>query len=259
MEEMRKRENQIEPEKHQPQQRPSSSVHGGEARFHDGSPIYDDNDDENGKHDDSRAPPPSSKKQRRHDPETSKALVWGEQADEDKLLQNQALRKKYYHETKNGGIGIMDPEELERAKLLIARDERKKQKKQMKKLGKKSGAKGAGEEEKEEEGKDDENERKKKGHHEDNHGSSEDGMGTKKASEEVCTKELKGKKPCKEDHDAKSKQHAKAKRDRNRALRTRFQETAGKGMSKEDVRRAKQLLERDERKKQKRAAALEEQ
>ncbi|CAJ1932330.1 unnamed protein product [Cylindrotheca closterium] len=202
---------------------------------------------------DARPPP----KKQRHDPETSKALVWAEQAKEDKLVQNQALRKKYQE---TGGEG-MDPEELERAKLLIARDERKKQKKAMKKERKSLEMQVEERESKEEEG----DETKEEGKDQET-SSSEDGK--KSSQDESSTKEKKGsidndvkekKVPCKEDHDAKSKQNAKSKRDRNKALRARFQETAGKGMSKEDIRRAKQLLERDERKKQKRASALEKQ
>lgn len=197
---------------------------------------------------DSRPPP---KKQLRHDPETSKALVWAEQADEDKISKNQALRNKY---KQTGGEG-MDPEELERAKLLIARDERKKLKKQKKKEN--PGESGV------EEGKE-EGQESSENVLLDNNKSSQDGSSTE-AKDENEDNGAEGKEPPskipekdrKKEHDAKCKKNAKANRDRNNALRKRYQETSGKGMNPADAKRAKQLLERDERKKQKRAAAVQ--
>ena len=44
----------------------------------------------------------------------------------------------------------------------------------------------------------------------------------------------------------------KSTRDKNRALRTKYLETLGKGMKETDIVRAKLLIERDERKKLKR-------
>lgn len=189
---------------------------------------------------------PSTSKKQRHDPATSKTLVWAQQADPTKVQRNQALRQKYY-ET-DGGKG-MDPEELERAKLLIARDERKKQKKERKKQ-RKAGQVPLVEESKEQElaeGKEDANEESN------DKKTFQETPPSMEKSHENCDK-IKSATSKKQEHDAKSKETAKSKRDKNKALRAKYQQTAGKGMSHEDIRRAKQLLERDERKKQKRAA-----
>lgn len=70
-----------------------------------------------------------SSKNSRHDPATSKQLVWSKQADSATMSKNQELRKQY-HET--GGKGLSE-EDVERAKILISRDERKRQKKEKKK------------------------------------------------------------------------------------------------------------------------------
>jgi len=190
-------------------------------------------------------------KKQRHDPETSKTLAWAQQSNDDKLKQNQALRKKY-HET-NGGEG-MDPEELERAKLLIARDERKKQKKVLKK------------EKKAEDGE------TKEATEENSNGSANESLDKKttqakeEGSSDVTKNEAAKSKTSnnnqnekKEEHDSNSKKEAKSKRDKNKALRAKYQDTGGKGMNAGDVKRAKKLLERDERKKQNREAALQKQ
>lgn len=67
---------------------------------------------------------PSWKKPARHDPRSSKTLHWAKQADAQGLAQNQDLRKQF-KENPEG----MDEVDRERAKILIARDERKKAKK----------------------------------------------------------------------------------------------------------------------------------
>lgn len=69
--------------------------------------------------------PPPYKKPVRHDPSTSKFQKWAKQADSQTVSQNQELRKLYL---KTNGTG-MDSDDVERAKILIARDERKKKKK----------------------------------------------------------------------------------------------------------------------------------
>ena len=71
---------------------------------------------------------PAPRRPPRHDPKTSKQLVWAEQADKATLEKNQVLRKRYLEHAED-----MDTEEIERAKILIARDERKKRKKEQRK------------------------------------------------------------------------------------------------------------------------------
>jgi hypothetical protein len=71
---------------------------------------------------------PKSQRQR-HDPETSKILVWAENASSDKIESNLKLRKQYQE---TGGEG-MSEEDITRAKTLLERDERKKLKKQAQK------------------------------------------------------------------------------------------------------------------------------
>eukprot|EP00934_Nitzschia_sp_Nitz4_P007130 Nitzschia sp. Nitz4//scaffold67_size101165//59310//60278//NITZ4_004531-RA/size101165-processed-gene-0.42-mRNA-1//1//CDS//3329556480//7120//frame0 len=62
----------------------------------------------------------------RHDPLTSKNLNWKKQADKSTVMKNQDLRQQY-KETNGEGMSEAD---IERAKILIARDERKVQKKE---------------------------------------------------------------------------------------------------------------------------------
>jgi hypothetical protein len=70
-------------------------------------------------------PPRFKKPNTRHDESTSRKQVWAEQADQNTLEQNRLLREKF---VETGGEG-MEEEDVERAKILIARDERKKNKK----------------------------------------------------------------------------------------------------------------------------------
>ena len=81
-----------------------------------------------------RKPPSSTPRmnktqQSRHDKETSKKLVWDRQADTKTLSKNQEVRQRY-KETSGDG---MDAADVERAKLLIARDQRKQEKMKKKK------------------------------------------------------------------------------------------------------------------------------
>lgn len=134
----------------------------------------------------------NSKSNPRHDEATSKKLIWASQADRSTIEKNQELRRRYLD---TGGEG-MELQDIERAKILIARDERKKRKKEPK--------------------------------------------------EQVPVEEAKLNMIVNETDNEKSK------RDRNKALRKLYKETGGKGMKPEMVERAKQLIERDERKRQKR-------
>lgn len=74
-------------------------------------------------------PPRFKKPNTRHDESTSKKLSWAKQADQQTLDQNRELREKFQE---TGGEG-MEEEDIERAKILIARDERKKNKKKKRK------------------------------------------------------------------------------------------------------------------------------
>lgn len=65
----------------------------------------------------------------RHDVNTSKTQSWAGQADVATLAQNRELRRKLAESPGGTGEG-MEEEDIQRAKTLIARDERKKQKKQ---------------------------------------------------------------------------------------------------------------------------------
>jgi hypothetical protein len=151
-----------------------------------------------------------TKKPPRHDESTSKKVVWANQADGASLSKNQDLRKRYL-ETNGEG---MEPEDVERAKILIARDERKSQKK---------------------------------------------GSLTQTKTSETPDSAVE---PIETTTEKKQKQNdkedSKSTRDKNKALRKRFKETGGEGMKPERIERAKQLIERDERKRLKRELAVTE-
>eukprot|EP00536_Pseudo-nitzschia_multiseries_P011174 jgi/Psemu1/28073/gm1.28073_g len=207
-------------------------------------------------------PPRSTEKKppktTRHDPETSKELVWAKQADSTALSKNQELRRMY---RETGGEG-MDPSDLERAKLLIARDERKRGKK---KKGRKSIETAP----------------------EDTTGatSSANGDASIAATAAAATSDTKetpttssplpatttttttadptvgvernqegesSPVPSKKRTKEKSSQ-AQAKRDQNKALRKLYAETGGKGMKPELIERAKALIARDEKRQKRRA------
>ena len=167
---------------------------------------------------------PTAKKPR-HDEETSKKLVWARQADSTTLSKNQELRQKY---KETGGEG-MDPKDLERAKLLIARDERKKERKNKKKKTT------------------------------DNTTTTADAEGTKESPPKKETPAVENssseskKSPESSDTNKKNKNSSQAKRDQNKALRKRYLETNGVGMKKDQIERAKLLIARDQKKKQRRA------
>lgn len=166
-------------------------------------------------------------KKPRHDEETSKKLVWGRQADSTTLSKNQELRQRY---KETGGEG-MDPKDLERAKLLIARDERKKERKNKKKKTTEGASTAA----------------------EDTNASTP----TKEASvaENATPKPESAESPTKK---KKGKNSSQAKRDQNKALRKRYLETNGKGMKEDQIERAKLLIARDEKKQKQRAQKQQE-
>lgn len=147
----------------------------------------------------------TSSRHSRHDPETSKMLVWSKQADSNTLNKNQELRKKYLE--KNGGED-MSPEDIERAKILIARDERKRQKRLVQ----------------------------------------EESTPQAEIEGEIVSSKSTGEEPTVPDVLV----DPTIQRKRNRALRKQYVATGGKGMSADDIERAKVLIARDERKRHKR-------
>jgi hypothetical protein len=164
----------------------------------------------------------NSSKRKRHDPETSKQLVWSKQADATILTKNQELRERYRTTSGEG----MTQEEIDRAKILVARDQRKRQQK----------------------------------------GASHSATEPEKCCEENTTKnpgqvdkailvssENTSKGEAMEQKD--SKRQSKSQKDRNKILLERYKESKGQGMTEDEVERAKLLLARAERKKAKRAQA----
>lgn len=161
----------------------------------------------------------------RHDPETSKVVVWTKQADSQTLEKNQQLRQRY-QETEGEG---MYEEDIERAKILIARDERKRQKKL--KTTKNMDT------------------------------VSEASVVVEGDSSSQTEPELAGEEVSRQPATTVSSKadavvvDAKVQRKLNKKLRKRFLATQGEGMPPEDVERAKILIARDERKREKAAAA----
>eukprot|EP00980_Cylindrotheca_fusiformis_P018218 scaffold5901_cov116-Cylindrotheca_fusiformis.AAC.11 len=150
----------------------------------------------------------------RHDEETSKTLVWANQADDAVLTKNQELRKRY-QETNGEG---MELEDVERAKVLIARDERKRQKRKSPKSKTVTTA------------------------------NITEPAPAAAVVEGALAEISKTKKKSK-------REESKSKRDKNKALRKQFLDTKGEGMKPDQIERAKQLIERDERKRRKREEA----
>ena len=178
------------------------------------------------------APPRTNgAKKPRHNEETSKKLIWARQADSEKISRNKDLRQRY-QETAGEG---MDAEDLERAKLLVARDQRKKDKKKKTKSGPtETNAKvplTSSNTTKEE-----------------NNASSpkNEGVAAKEAAQQPATDAPKTTKRRKSSGD-------QAKRDQNNALRMLYLKTNGKGMKEDQIERAKLLIARDEKKRKRRA------
>lgn len=202
-----------------------------------------------------RKPPPSkiNKPADRHDESTSKKLVWSKQANSRELSKNQELRQRY---RETGGEG-MDAKDSERAKLLIARDERKQEKKKnsnqkvepvtettteeavtstttptTEEAVTSTTTATTTEEEK-------------------SNSISNEGLDQKKTEEEKEGDKTSSP-PTKSDKKKKTSE-AQAKRDQNKALRQLFTKTGGKGMRVDQVERAKLLIARDEKKQKLRA------
>jgi len=135
-------------------------------------------------------------------------LVWAQQADANALSRNQELRQQY---TETGGEG-MSTEDIERAKILIARDKRKKEKRGSKVKQPANDAVELVEQKKDK---------------------------TARAVEKANL-------------GRNGKVSERAQRDRNETLRKLYIETGGKGMKPEQLARAKLLVERQERKRRKR-------
>jgi hypothetical protein len=147
--------------------------------------------------------PGDKPKSKRHDEATSKTLIWADQANAATVNQNQDLRKRYLESYGKG----MTQEEIDRAKILVTRDERKRKRKKAEKK---------------------------------NEILPEDtaNNGTRKKERKV---------------NKSNTPSSKSQRDKNKSLRKLYHKTGGKGMKENQIERAKQLLERDERKKKRRA------
>jgi hypothetical protein len=218
----------------------------------------------------SRTKPSTNKPRERHDEATSKKLAWSKQADRKTLTKNQELRKLYV-ESNGTGEG-MDPEDFKRAKILIERDQRKQEKIKKKNHQNQTllhealkGGEGvvtttaattttttstttisSGSNEQLEEVK--------------NSNSISNGaaiiLDDNKNQEEEEKKEeskednKKSSSSSKEDR-KKKKKEAQAKRDQNKALRQLYIDTGGKGMKMDQIERAKLLIARDEKKRNK--------
>ena len=196
--------------------------------------------------------PRPDKKPRRHDPETSKVIDWTKpQASTSQIEQNQLLRQR---------LRDKDPtltgEDLERAQILVARDERKQQKK--KKNQKHSSRKGSkGTESSEVDTADDKDASKTNDDDDD-----DDGKNcnlppklSKKEQQKANRKLLKQL----EDTQGKGMTESEVTRAKellarktNKSLIKTFEKTGGKGMSEEEATRAQNLLSRKERKHQRR-------
>mmetsp|Transcript_17223 Transcript_17223/g.39805 ORF Transcript_17223/g.39805 Transcript_17223/m.39805 type:complete len:289 (-) Transcript_17223:206-1072(-) len=170
-------------------------------------------------------------KHQRHDVETSKKLVWARQSDTKVVSKNQELRQRY---RETGGEG-MDEDDIRRAKLLIARDQRKqeKRKKKEKTVNDKDANITASKESSDATPKEDRSSNKKS---------------------EVLTQEETTLHHEHQESRKKTEQstEAQAKRDQNKALRMLFFKTGGKGMKGHQIERAKLLIARDEKKRKKR-------
>jgi len=161
----------------------------------------------------------------RHDPQTSKVVVWSKQADRTMMNKNQELRRLYL-ETNGEG---MSTDDVERAKILIARDERKQQKKRK------------------------------------NHNGTEeqkDNQSTPEQSETVTlvlpsSQESTGTVPTTMTTSStvaspgEGGVDPRIQRKLNKALRKRYATSGGEGMSEENKERVKILMARHERKRQK--------
>jgi hypothetical protein len=167
------------------------------------------------------APPQQRHRQplSRHDEARSKKLVWAPQGDPIRISRNRELRLRF-QETK--GMG-MDETDVQRAKVLIARDERKKVR-NVTKIKPIAGT-----------------EVPKPG----DAPTRRDETATRPDSQEVPSKQEEGK-------SKKAAAEARAKRDRNNALRKLYYDTGGIGMKEEHAERAKTLIDRAERKRQRR-------
>jgi hypothetical protein len=198
------------------------------------------------------APQSSSKPKPRHDAETSKWVEWGENAPVEKINQNLELRKRY-KETDGEG---MSEDEVKRAKLLLERDERKKMRKEEIKATRKSSKTASGtkqvvdttnEEDVSKSIESTANELKET----DEKGDAP--TETIKETDRTPAKEPDEVTLSKDELRALRKEQAKKLKKDNKRLRMIYAKTGGEGMDEEVVEKVKLLLERDERKKRKRA------
>lgn len=170
-------------------------------------------------------------KHHRHNVETSKKLVWARQSDSKIISKNEELRQRY---RETGGKG-MSAEDLERAKLLLARDERKQEKK--KKKNQRADA----------------TDSNTKASKESSDTGQKDDTSSSRNGEVLAQEETTLQHRSLESKKGKKSNEAQAKRDQNRALRMLYLKTCGKGMKEDQIKRAKLLIARDEKKQKRRA------
>ena len=205
--------------------------------------------------------PPPNKKPKRHDPETSKVIDWSKpQASASQIEHNQLLRQRL----KDNDPTLVG-EELERAQILVARDARKEQKKKVKPTKRER-----------------KQQRKANNTNTDQTASIDANEAPPTKTEEDDKKELTSQPPklskkeqqkankllLKQLEDTQGKgmteealkranelQNRKA----NKALMKKFQTTRGKGMSPDEKTRAQNLISRKERKHQRRVQEQQQQ
>lgn len=166
----------------------------------------------------------------RHDVETSKKLVWARQSDSKTISRNKELRELF---RQTGGKG-MDTEDVERAKVLLARDHRKQERKK-RNMNKTAGVTN-----------------KKLTESSDTAKKESDSLSNKKevlAQEEIKQRDgnLESTKKGRKSTEAQSQ------RDQNKALRVLYLKTGGKGMEEDQIKRAKLLFVRIKKKHQRRS------
>ena len=199
------------------------------------------------------APQSSFKPKPRHDAETSKWVEWGENAPVEKINQNLELRKRY-KETDGEG---MSEDEVKRAKLLLERDERKKVRKVEIKAARKSSKTTASGTKQVVDTTNEEGTSK-------SIDSSAEELKENDAKEDAPTETVNetnmtsAKEPdeaalSKTELRAQRKEQTKKLKKDNKRLRMIYAKTGGEGMDEKVVEKVKILLERDERKKRKRA------
>jgi len=195
----------------------------------------------------SRPPPPMNKKPKRHDPETSKCIDWTKpQASDDQIEHNKLLRQRL-----KDNDPTLQGDDLERAKILVARDERKKQNKS--KIGKsKKGWKGSADDDQDSGGG---SSSKNSSDNSKNKDSTDSSTKVSKKERQKANKLLlrqmqEGQEMS--EADKKRAEEVLGRKANKTLMKTYVKTGGGKGMTQEDATRAQNLLARKERKQQRR-------